>query len=482
MIADIQPSFEVALLEHKIDYQIQKMLSGKAIELYNSSGDILEMMKIYMPLVADLNDSVRFPYKEFVLSLPMDDNLNGEKFTALAKDYMEKMGYGECLYTIILNTDTSYKHVHIYTTTVDLNGKWIDNAFDYRISGKVARELEAKNELTPLEQIESKLHRSLNEIQARRFYFDTALNKALKNYETKSELTQMLNASEMYLSINPDKKTHFTNSEWELMLGTSIYNDVLSLLKKKGFLKQLYKDELLSVMDSLIDKVNNAAEFRRELASRGYYMRLVSNGHKSSYYVYGMEDSFYFKDTSLPQRYRFGYIKFDGRVMEADEQKHYLFEQIFAALNASTNYEEFKTHLRNNSISIVEHTNSSGIYGLSYTIDNVECPLLFKSSEISRHFTYKSIEEHFAANLGSGIRTSFDPEESSIEPGITRYGNYYSRSADTIKYMMPAIVNILSLPLLGGDRSEDSDNEDKDSKKRRKKKKNKTRRDNNISM
>ena len=52
-------------------------------------------------------------------------------------------------------------------------------------------------------------------------------------------------------------------------------------------------------------------------------MRLVTRNDKS-YYVYGIQDSgFYLKDVSLPQKYRFGNIRFDGHGMSADEQKHY---------------------------------------------------------------------------------------------------------------------------------------------------------------
>lgn len=481
MIADIQPSFQQSLLEHKIDYQIKKILSGDAIELYNSSGDILEMMKRYMPIVAELNDSIRYPYKEFVLSLPVDDNLNGEQFTTLAKEYMERMGYGDCLYTIILNTDTPYKHVHIYTTTVDLNGKWVNSSYDFKKSGKIARELELKNNLTPLDQVESNINHSLNEIHARRFYFDNALNKALKNYETKSELTSMLNSSEMYLSLKSDKKSHYTNSDWEIMLGSSTYNEILRVLKTKGFFRTLYKDELLSAMDSIIDKVENASEFRKELESKGYYMRLVSNGHKSSYYVYGIEDMFYFKDTSLPKRYRFGHIHFDGRFMESDEQKHYLYNQIFSALNSSTDYSLFRAVLKEHNISVLEHKNSTGIYGLSYSIDDVDHPICFKASEISRHFTYKSVQDRFSKNLCSEILNSVGVDGVSDEPYLNRVGNYITKSNDTIRYMKPN-NNLLALSLLGGNISDDSEKEDIDSKKQRKKKKNKKRRDNNISM
>lgn len=71
-------------------------------------------------------------------------------------------------------------------------------------------------------------------------------------------------------------------------------------------------------------------------------MRLVTKKDKS-YYVYGMKDtSFYVKDTSLPMKYRFGHIRFDDKGMSSDEQKHYLYDHVFMALNGSDSYRQFK--------------------------------------------------------------------------------------------------------------------------------------------
>ena len=133
-------------------------------------------------------------------------------------------------------------------------------------------------------------------------------------------------------------------------------------------------------------------DFRRNLEQEGLYMRLVTKKDKS-YYVYGIKDSgFYLKDVSLPQKYRFGNIRFDGHGMSADEQKHYLYDHVFKALNASSGYEDFKKNLAEESIRVTEHVNGKGAYGISFYMENVEDPHIFKGAELSRQLTYRNIQ------------------------------------------------------------------------------------------
>jgi hypothetical protein len=126
-------------------------------------------------------------------------------------------------------------------------------------------------------------------------------------------------------------------------------------------------------------------------------MRLTSKKDKS-YYVYGLsEDSFYIKDTSFPQKFRYGYMNFDAKSMSYDEQKHYLFNKLNLILDKSDSYDEFKRLLKESGIGIKEHVNSKGIYGLTYSVMDTDIPFEFKASDISRKFTYANIQSHFSS-------------------------------------------------------------------------------------
>ena len=94
MIAEIQDPFVGEALNRKIDYQLKKIESGVARELYNSSGDSLINMYRNMSLVAGLNDRVKITiYRNFILSSPDRGRIfRTKKFSEIAKEYLEKNG------------------------------------------------------------------------------------------------------------------------------------------------------------------------------------------------------------------------------------------------------------------------------------------------------------------------------------------------------------------------------------------------------
>lgn len=211
----------------------------------------------------------------------------------------------------------------------------------------------------------------------------------------KERIKEMLDASENFKAVNPDMSKSYTNDEWKIMLGEDSYTKILAVLSNARFFNPLYKDELLSAMDRLYQGCSTMKEFRDKLEKEGYYCRLVSDKGKS-HYVYGIpERGFYLKDTGLPERYRFGKIAFVGNKMTPDEQKHYLYNKIFAILKESSGYEDFKEKLAENDIKLIEHINRKGVYGISFVMMNVDAPEIFKSSDISRRLTYRNIQNYF---------------------------------------------------------------------------------------
>jgi hypothetical protein len=451
MIIDIKKVFSAATLGKKIEYQLKKIEKGCGRELYSSSGIELKHVSEVMQLISTLNDRIKNPFVEFVLSLPAEESLSDEKFAEFAKEYMSGMGYDESCYSIIINDDTDNKHVHIIATTIDTNGKKINDSLNYSRSNAIARKLEKKYGLTePKKKGFSKS--SLGESQHRTYYFDAALKKGLRNNTTKSVLSELLQKSDMYRRMSPDLNVPLKNEVWEIMLGSSLFDEIGGFLKKKKFFNVLLKSELLNAMDRIYSTTSNAAEFRKKLQEEGYYMRLVSSKGKA-HYVYGIPgQSFYVKDSTLSQRYRYGVIKFDGHRMNLDEQKHYLYGQIFSLLNQSKDYEEFKKKLSDNDIKITEYRNRQGIYGLSFTMNNVESSVEFKASDISRRLSYNNIQSFFCTNSVEIERviTNMDAEQWKRE----------------IDYILPAIVFTLG----SGGRQRKKEEDDEQTLKKKKKK------------
>lgn len=472
MIAEIQDPFVGETLNRKIDYQLSKIESGVARELYNSSGDLLIDMYRNMSLVASLNDRVKSPYIEFILSSPVGEDLPDEKFLEVAKEYLEKMGYGESCYTVIKNDDKDHRHVHILATTIDLNGLWISDSYSKGRSGRIMRELELKHGLEVMEKGKSSRNKTLGESQYRQYFFDTALHKALRSLNAKERVKDLLGQSETYKALNPDMEA-YTNTEWKIMLGDDTYEKLLDVLSKGKFFNPLFKDELLSVMDRLYQDCGNVKEFRDRLENEGYYMRLVSDKGKS-HYVYGVPDrGFYIKDTALPERYRFGKLLFAGKQMAADEQKHYLYNQVFATLHSSSSYEDFKDRLEGSDIKLIEHVNVNGIYGISFAMVNVDAPEIFKSSDISRRLTYQNIQDYFLKEQKPGQEPRKGQETvTPIDPVIVCYANNRQEWEKDINYMYPAAMALSGIALETGSskhRKEDEDLPDKKKKKKRNK-------------
>lgn len=103
------------------------------------------------------NKNTDKPILHISLNPTTDDRLTDEQFAALAKDYMERMGYGDQPYIVYLHEDIARRHIHIVSTCVDENGSKISDKFEWNRSMKACRELEAKYNLTPIANKEKEL-------------------------------------------------------------------------------------------------------------------------------------------------------------------------------------------------------------------------------------------------------------------------------------------------------------------------------------
>ena len=458
MIAEIQPPFSsLATMERKVTYQLTKIKHGDARVLFTSTGDELHTIPEYMRLIAKMNKRVKLPYTEFILSLYPGETLTDKKWLLLANEYIERMGYGQCCYAVVLNTDKVHQHVHILLTTVDEEGRNIPSSNNYRRSEMISRELEQKYGLMLVEKGYS-TKATLGESQYRIYYFGAAIKKALRSYAYRDKILSLLRYADALQSLeDPVQDITLSNEEWRTFLGDELYDDLFNVLEKGGFFKPLFKDELLRQLDRVYAFSKNTAEFRKNLEREGLYMRLVTKKDKS-YYVYGMKDmSFYTKDTSLPMKYRFGHLRFDGKGMSADEQKHYLYDHVFMVLNDSNSYRQFKEKLEQEGIQVQEHMNVSGIYGISFGMTNIDNPHMFKGSDISRKLTYQNIQMYF------------DGVAVGMSPHIDRVGEFRDRVKQEALYMEGTSPYIPDIDVGGGSKKLKEDDFELPSKRKKRK-------------
>lgn len=105
----------------------------------------MNSFRLYLEANRNTTDTV------FHVSLNPDpkDNLSDEQFAAVAREYMERLGYGDQPYIVFSHQDIFRKHYHIVSVRVDETGRKIDDGNEWRRSMAILRELEQKYHLTP---------------------------------------------------------------------------------------------------------------------------------------------------------------------------------------------------------------------------------------------------------------------------------------------------------------------------------------------
>ena len=76
-----------------------------------------------------------------------DDKLTDQDFEILAREYLEKLGFGEQPFIIYKHEDIHRHHIHIVTVNVNEQGKRLNQDFLFRRSKKITTELEEKYNL-----------------------------------------------------------------------------------------------------------------------------------------------------------------------------------------------------------------------------------------------------------------------------------------------------------------------------------------------
>lgn len=85
-----------------------------------------------------------------------DDRLTTEQLQDIAREYMEKMGYGKQPYIVFKHNDIAREHIHIVSLRVDSHGKKLPYKFEARRSKRITDELERKYNLIPSSKVSEK--------------------------------------------------------------------------------------------------------------------------------------------------------------------------------------------------------------------------------------------------------------------------------------------------------------------------------------
>lgn len=104
---------------------------------------IAENFREFMPMMGRTTK----PVLHISLNPHPDDKLTDQDFEILAREYLEKLGFGEQPFIIYKHEDIDRHHIHIVTVNVNEQGKRLNQDFLFRRSKKITTEMEEKYNL-----------------------------------------------------------------------------------------------------------------------------------------------------------------------------------------------------------------------------------------------------------------------------------------------------------------------------------------------
>ena len=130
--------------QEKVNEGTARIISANRV-LTDMSGEqknVLSKILLSFEPYLTANNRTKKPVLHISLNPALEDRLTDEQFTALAKDYMEKMNYGDQPYLVYMHEDIDRRHIHIVSLCVDETGRKINDSYEHRRSMTACRELE----------------------------------------------------------------------------------------------------------------------------------------------------------------------------------------------------------------------------------------------------------------------------------------------------------------------------------------------------
>ena len=104
---------------------------------------MVENFNAFMPKTG----KTKKPVLHISLNPHPDDRLTEQQYEILAREYLEKLGFGEQPFIIYKHEDIDRHHIHIVTVNVNEQGKRLNQDFLFRRSKKITTEMEEKYNL-----------------------------------------------------------------------------------------------------------------------------------------------------------------------------------------------------------------------------------------------------------------------------------------------------------------------------------------------
>lgn len=303
-----------------------------------------------------------------------DDKLSDEQFSAIALEYIEKMGYGNQPFVVYKHEDIDRHHLHIVTLAVNEQGKKISDGNNFYKSKHITREIEQKYGLLPAERQRAKETFRLQRVRP-------------EEGNLKKQLASV---------IKPAAKFYHCPSFKEYRTLLSTYNICVEEVKGEVYGKP-YNGLVYFATDDKGKKVGNP--FKASLFGKAVGYEALQNRFKASKEK--------LKEKHLAPKTKAGVV---------------------GALRRSATKEDFRANLHRKGIDVLFRENEEGrLYGITFIDHNNGC--VVNGSRLGKELSANAVAEWFdrphpelsvAAPQGENQSASqtLPSEETSILGGL----------------------------------------------------------------
>ncbi|MDE6879114.1 MAG: relaxase/mobilization nuclease domain-containing protein [Odoribacter sp.] len=282
-------------------YNGEKINEAKGVllatnKVYNNGTGTVDIHKAMEDFLSYMPGGIRTekPVMHISLNPHPDDRLTDTDLQNIAREYLEKLGFGDQPYVVFKHSDIARQHLHIVTIRVDENGKCISDRNNFYRSKAITRELEKKYGLHTTERRVDRLENPLQKVDVaagnvKKQVGNTvkALNKQYR-FQTMGEYRALLSLFNVTVeetqgnvrgreyhglvySATDDDGNKIGNPFKASLFGKEVGYE--ALLKKFARSKQEIKEKrltektkrtILSVMGSTYDKAKFASELKRQ--------------------------------------------------------------------------------------------------------------------------------------------------------------------------------------------------------------------------
>ena len=325
----------------KVNEGVAKILeTNKVFSPADGTHDISACMQDFMAYMPS-HVLTKKPVIHISLNPHPDDSLTDEQFSAIAWEYIEKMGYANQPFIVYKHEDIDRHHLHIVTLAVDERGKKINDGNNFYTSTRILKELEQKYGLIPAQMRKEKEVFRLQKI----CYGD--------GENLKKQLVSV---------IRPAAKFYHCPSFKEYRALLSTYNICVEEVKGEMYGKP-YNGLVYFATDDKGKKVGNP--FKASLFGKAVGYEALQKSFKAS-------------KEKLKEKHL------------APKTK----EVVAGALRRSATKEDFRTNLHHKGIDVLFRENEQGrLYGITFIDQNNGC--VVNGSRLGKELSANAVAEWF---------------------------------------------------------------------------------------